>query len=100
MTKLTQTGSASWSLDGELTFATVAGIVSGGPQVSAAESAVLDLSGVTRSDSAGLALLVEWLRGVQDRGGALEFTGLPKEMTQLARVADLDRLICDNRNSC
>jgi phospholipid transport system transporter-binding protein len=98
MTKLTQTGMSSWLLEGELTFATVAGILNGGPQVKSAEAAVLDLSGVTRGDSAGLALLVEWLRAARDRGGTLEFTGVPREFVQLARVADLDGLIHDNQS--
>ena len=98
MTKLTQTGSSSWSLDGELTFATVAGILNRGPPVNPAEAVVLDLSGVTRGDSAGLALLVEWLRIARDRGGTLEFTGLPKEMVRLARVADLNSLVCENHS--
>ena len=98
MTKLTQTGSSSWSLDGELTFATVAGILNRGPQVNPADAVVLDLSGVTRGDSAGLALLVEWLRIARDRGGTLEFTGLPKEMVRLARVADRNSLVCENHS--
>ena len=98
MTTLTRTGSCSWSIEGELTFATVAGILDQAPQVKLAATGVLDLAGVTRAASAGLALLVEWLGMARDRGSTLEFTGLSTEMLRLVQVADLDSLICNNHS--
>jgi phospholipid transport system transporter-binding protein len=92
MTKLTQTGPSSWSFEGELTFATVAGMLTAGPKVDPTKSAVVDFSGLTRGDSAGLSLLVEWLAVTQASGGLLRYTGLPENFARLARVSGLDFL--------
>jgi phospholipid transport system transporter-binding protein len=92
MTKLIQTGPSSWSFKGELTFATVTGLLTSGPKVDPTKAAVVDLSGLTRGDSAGLSLLVEWLAAARARGGVLSYTGLPKNFARLARVAGLDFL--------
>ena len=90
MTKLTRTGPSSWSFEGELTFATVTGMLTSGPKVDPTKSAVIDFSGLTRGDSAGLSLLVEWLAMARASGGVLRFTGLPENFARLARVAGLD----------
>ena len=90
MTKLTRTGPSSWSFEGELTFATVSTMLTDGPKVDPTKSAVVDLSGLTRGDSAGLSLLVEWLASARASGGVLRYIGLPKNFARLARVAGLD----------
>ena len=92
MTKLTRTGPSSWSFEGELTFATVTGMLTAGPKVDPTKPAVVDLSGLTRGDSAGLSLLVEWLAAARASGGVLRYTGLPENFARLARVAGLDFL--------
>jgi len=92
MTKLTRTGSSSWLLEGELTFATVTGMLAAGPEVDPTKPAVVDLSGLTRGDSAGLSLLVEWLAVARASGGVLQYTGLPENFARLTRVAGLDFL--------
>ena len=92
MTKLTQTGPSSWSFEGELTFATVTGMLAAGPKVDPRNPAVVDLSGLTRGDSAGLSLLIEWLAAVRASGGVLRYTGLPEKFARLTRVAGLDFL--------
>ena len=92
MTKLTQTGPSSWLFEGELTFATVAGMLTVGPKVDRTKPAVVDLSGLTRGDSAGLSLLVEWLAAARASGGLLRYTGLPENFARLTRVAGLDFL--------
>ena len=76
MTKLTQTGPSSWSFEGELTFATVTGMLAGGPKVDPTKPTVVDLSGLTRGDSAGLSLLIEWLAAARASGGELCYTCL------------------------
>jgi len=49
----------------------------------------VDLAGVTRSDSAGLALLVEWLRLAKAGNIRLQFHNLPSQLQEIARVSDL-----------
>lgn len=51
----------------------------------------VDLSGVTRSDSAGVALLLAWLRL---RGGqGLVYAGVPEHMRALIRLSDLEGVL-------
>lgn len=54
-----------------------------------AETITLDLGAVTRSDSAGLALLVEWWRQAQARTINLQFIHIPAQLREIARVSDL-----------
>ena len=92
MTQLTRTGPSSWLFEGELTFVTVNGMFTSGPKVDPTKTAVVDLSGLTRGDSAGLSLLIEWLAAARASGGVLRYTGLPENFARLARVAGLNFL--------
>jgi len=49
---------------------------------------VLDCAGVERSNSAGLALLLAWLRDAQAAGRPLTIASLPSELRQIADVSD------------
>ena len=47
----------------------------------------------TGSDSAGLALLIEWLSVAKAAGRALRYENVPSQLDQLARLSELDSLI-------
>jgi ABC-type transporter Mla MlaB component len=49
----------------------------------------VDLAAVTAADSAGLALLVDWLAWAQERQSMLTFTNLPPALTALAGLSDV-----------
>jgi ABC-type transporter Mla MlaB component len=53
----------------------------------------IDLAGVTRSDSAGLALLIEWLRESERQGRTITFLNMPAQMQSIARVCGLDGIL-------
>jgi phospholipid transport system transporter-binding protein len=53
----------------------------------------IDLAGVSRSDSAGIALLVEWLRQARAQGQDLQFVNVPPQMLAIIKVTDLDTLL-------
>lgn len=53
----------------------------------------VDLGGVTHADSAGLALLVHWLRLARRRGLSLEFHQAPAQLMDMARLSRLDRIL-------
>jgi phospholipid transport system transporter-binding protein len=53
----------------------------------------IDCSGVTVSDSAGLAVLLEWLTMAKRAGRSLRYTRLPEGLTALARISDLQQLL-------
>lgn len=91
---LVDTGGGTWKLVGDLGFATVTGLLketrSGIPGDSDAR---VDLSGVTRADSAGLALLVEWLREAERSGGSITFVNMPAQMQSIARICGLEAML-------
>ncbi len=53
----------------------------------------IDLSGVSRSNSAGVALLVQWLRQARRRQRELLFVDIPAQMRAIIRVVDLETLL-------
>ncbi|MDH4273858.1 MAG: STAS domain-containing protein [Gammaproteobacteria bacterium] len=57
------------------------------------DSLEVDLSGVTRSDSAGIALALEWTRMARQRNMTLRFVNVPSQMQSLAQVGGVDQLL-------
>ena len=53
----------------------------------------VDLGGVGESDSAGLALLIEWLRMARQAGKEIRFANLPAQIEALARISEVEDLI-------
>lgn len=52
-----------------------------------------DLQDVGRSDSAGVALLIDWMRLAKEKQLEIKFQNLPEQMWEIARVSDLDHVI-------
>ncbi len=82
------------NVSGELTFDTVAATLKRSrPLVERGSGPLLvDLAGITRTDSAGLALLIEWVRRAKAVGRELRYANMPEQMQAIARVSDLDHL--------
>jgi phospholipid transport system transporter-binding protein len=57
----------------------------------------IDLSKVTEADSAGLAVLVEWLATARKRGTTVHYEGIPAQILAVARISDLDELLTDGK---
>jgi len=53
----------------------------------------IDLKNVDRADSAGLALLVEWLQLARRRNLSLTFANMPEQVRSLARVNGLSNAL-------
>jgi len=53
----------------------------------------IDLSGVSSANSAGLALLIEWLAVARRAGHVVTFHHIPDGLRQLAGVCQVDGLI-------
>ncbi len=84
-----------WRLAGALTLATVGGLWGEGVERLAGLGGrlELDLGGVERSDSAGLALLVAWMGEARRRGIELEVRNLPGQMRAIAAASGLEGLL-------
>jgi phospholipid transport system transporter-binding protein len=86
-------GGGRYSVSGELGFGTVPAIYEasrGGLDES--DALHIDLGNVTDVDSAGLALLIEWIRSARTRGKRLVFLNLPEKLLALARMSEIDSL--------
>ena len=53
----------------------------------------VDLGGVGESDSAGLALLIEWLRVARQSQKEIRFANVPAQIEALARISEVEDLI-------
>ena len=79
---------------GSLHFSTVSALLSAGVEaIKGGRADVIDLAGVTASDSAGLALLIEWLSVAKSAGRTLRFENIPCQLQQLARLSEVEELV-------
>jgi phospholipid transport system transporter-binding protein len=53
----------------------------------------VDLTGVTESDSAGLAVLIEWLVASERAGRKLRFSNLPDGIRAAAQISEVTSLL-------
>jgi phospholipid transport system transporter-binding protein len=95
-TRVTQDGAGRFAVAGPLTFDTVHGLLAL-PTMEAQESITIDLAGVPRADSAGLALMLEWLRQARHNNRTLTFTHIPARLQDLIDVSGLSALFAEHR---
>lgn len=82
------------SLEGELSFETVVQLLGEIRRLLDKDTEIrVDLQGVSRADSAGLALLVEWMRIAKELGKSIQFLNIPQQMLAIARVSGLDQVL-------
>lgn len=55
------------------------------------EAVCVDLSKVTSVDSAGLALMIEWIKQCQQNDCEIEFKNIPEQLFALAKLSGLDK---------
>jgi ABC-type transporter Mla MlaB component len=53
----------------------------------------IDCSGVSEADSAGLAVLLEWLKWALKNGRPMSFTSLPRNIRAVANISDVEPLL-------
>jgi phospholipid transport system transporter-binding protein len=75
-------GTARWALQrGEVEFLNCTGALQ------------VDLSGITRADSAGLAVLLAWVGAVRRRGGTVAFQSVPAGLQAIATLCGVDGML-------
>ena len=91
---MTAAGGDRYLVSGPLLFQTVAEArMLGLRLLSEREKVVLDLSGVVQSDSAALALLIEWMREARRRGTGIHFENVPSQLRAIARASQVDQFL-------
>lgn len=81
---------------GELTFATAREARQVGILVlesSQAQRILVDCAAVSRADSAGLAVLLDWLAWGRRRSRPLTLQNLPASLLAIARISEVDGLL-------
>jgi phospholipid transport system transporter-binding protein len=93
--KLDTQGDGKYRIVGDLDFDTVPRLLNDGAGMFARPdtAVVVDLGGVHRTTSVGLALMVEWLRQARRAGKTVTFTHVPAQMLAMAKVSQLDSLL-------
>lgn len=92
--RLEPANSGAYAVAGSLSFATVPAILrQSGTLFAQPGNVVIDLGAVERTDSAGLALLVEWLRLARSHGRSITFRNVPAQLCALAHLSDLEQLL-------
>ncbi len=94
---LRATDSGRWLVDGELTLHTVSALVTASGALFGGDGDIdVDLAAVSRADSAGVALLVQWRREARRRQRTVHFHNVPGQMLSIARLCGVDELLALN----
>ncbi|WP_455375430.1 STAS domain-containing protein [Kaarinaea lacus] len=78
-------------ITGDLDFYSVPKILSASQSLfEASQSLTIDLSGVESSNSAGLALLIEWMRIADSKSCPIKFLNVPDQLRQVAQLCGVE----------
>lgn len=90
---LSQRGAGVWHLAGVLDMTSVPTLSDAARKLVDAPEVLVDLCDVTRMDSAGLALLVDWQGQARGRRTKLRFRNLPADIAGIAEVYGLGAVL-------
>ncbi len=87
-------GDGHFALVGEVTFDTAEDILRASERPFEDHTRLeIDLSGVTQSDSAGLALLLEWVTWANHTVREIRYSGMPDRVMAIAKTTEVDALL-------
>lgn len=79
-------------IDGDLTFATIdKQTLKSFSFLKAAKEITIDLSRVSNTDSAGLALMIEWIKYSRQSRTQIAFKNIPEQLLNLAKLSGFDQ---------
>ncbi len=88
---LTDLGDGHFALHGDLSFDTVEQILRASKELFKGQTNIeVDLSGVGKTDSAGLALLLEWISWSASSGIDIRFAEMPAKILAIAQTTEVD----------
>ena len=92
--ELNDLGEGRFALGGEVTFDTAERILRASETPFEQYTRIeVDFSGVTHSDSAGLALLLEWITWANHTVREIRFTSMPERVVAIAKTTEVDHLL-------
>jgi len=87
-------GAGRFRIEGRLDFNSVLQALDTSKHLFAELHAIqLDLSGVSAIDSAGLALIIEWIGHAKRSNCHLSFRNVPAQAMAIARISDVEKLL-------
>ncbi len=87
-------GDGRFSLSGRMTFDTAGDILQKSEDLFEPHTLLeIDLSGITHTDSAGLALLLEWITWANHTVREIRFEGMPEKINAIARTTEVESLL-------
>ena len=91
---LNDLGEGRFELSGDVSFHTAEDILrSSGKLFAGLDSIEVNLSNVKQTDSAGLALLLEWISRATAASTEICFTNIPEKIHAIAVTADINELL-------
>lgn len=91
---LQDVGDGRFALSGEMNFDTAERILQASEKPFERHTQLeVDLSGVTDSDSAGLALILEWITWANHTVREIRFLDMPERVLAIAQTTEVDHLL-------
>lgn len=88
-----QRNNGRFELSGVLDHAAVAGVLAQSDDWFAGDALHISLQGVSHSNSAGLALLLEWQKIARQKQVAIQYHDVPAQLRTIARAYGVDQLL-------
>jgi len=92
--ELQDMGEGRFALTGEITFETAERVLLASEEPFEQHTRIeVDLEGVTKADSAGLALLLEWITWANHTVREIRFLSMPERILAIARTTEVEQLL-------
>ena len=92
--RLEDLGEGKFALHGRMSFDTAGAILRDSEELFEHHTLLeVDLSDVTHTDSAGLALLLEWITWANHTVREIRFIGMPEKIDAIAKTTEVDSLL-------
>lgn len=87
-------GDGRFAVLGDLSFQTVVVALEESKELFSEHSVIeLDLAGVKRADSAGLALLLEWVNWARNNAREVRFRNIPEQILSIAQISEVEDML-------
>jgi phospholipid transport system transporter-binding protein len=87
-------GKGHFRIRGELSFQTAVTALEESKTLFADHSIIeLDLAGVRRADSAGLALMLEWVNWARNYAREVRFRNIPAQIISIAQISEVEDML-------
>lgn len=92
--ELIDLGDGKFALSGAMTFQTAERILRASEEPFSEHTQIeVDLAGVDKSDSAGLALLLEWITWANHSVREIRFVEMPERILAIAQTTEVEKLL-------